>query len=217
MILENPVNRLFYNTYNFRVLKEELIPILVENDTMKMVIKKGTNYMTISTDELLFVDITNYLAPGFNYSKFLAAYGAKEQKSYWPYEWFTKLSQLESSTFPQYDAFFSTLHNENTLEPRDGSGLSEQELQLIGRVPTKISPLTAAERVVIGRHRYTSVKTLFDESSWTIKEYLEHYNNLDTGPFIQALGNLVDYYASRGVDIFKESLSGQFKGNNISI
>lgn len=191
---------------HFRILKEELIPILVENDSVRMVIKKGTSYMAIFTDEHMFLDITNYLAPGFSYSKFLAAYGAEDRKSYWPYEWFTNLKQLDLTEFPEYSAFFSTLQDKNTLEHTDN--LSDHELRLIGRVPNKKCPLTTAEKTKIGGCRYYAIKTQFEESSWTMKHYLIYYNNLDTAPFIQALGNLVEYYATRGLDIFKESLSG---------
>ena len=41
-----------------------------------------------------------------------------------------------------------------------------------------------------------------------MRELLEYYNNLDVKPFIEAIGNMTQYYIQRGVDIFKNAISG---------
>ncbi len=48
-------------------------------------------------------DIINYLAPGFNYDKYLKAYGCELQKGHFPYE---------DSALPPQEAFYSRLKNE---------------------------------------------------------------------------------------------------------
>ena len=39
------------------------------------VIKRNNTFMCLSTDQLKFVDMINYIAPGFSYDKYLKAYG----------------------------------------------------------------------------------------------------------------------------------------------
>ena len=51
-------------------------------------IKKENSYLAISTPQLKFLDIFNYLAAGFSYSQFLKAYGCDIPKGIFPYEWF---------------------------------------------------------------------------------------------------------------------------------
>jgi hypothetical protein len=50
--------------------------------------------MAMKTDKLNILDITNYLAPGYSYSKFLKAYDVEEQKGFFPYEWLDTLDKL---------------------------------------------------------------------------------------------------------------------------
>ena len=193
--------------YDLKVIKGNLIPCLVKLDSINYVIKKGSSYLCISTDELKFLDIVNYIAPCYNYRNFLKAYGATEQKSFWPYEHFTSVEQLESKVFPRYENFYSTLSRRNTLEPLAGDNLTDAEKVVIQRSPDKRNPLTPEEISVIADYRYTTLRELFIRKKWKLRDLLIHYNNLDTGPFIFALKNLVKYYSDRNVDIFKEAIS----------
>ena len=72
--------------------------------------------MCVKTEKLKFLDITNYLAPGFSYAQFLKAYGCTEEKGHFPYEWMTSLEKLTATELPPHDAFHSTLKNENITE-----------------------------------------------------------------------------------------------------
>ena len=81
--------------------------------------------MCVKTETLKFLDITNYLAPGFSYSQFLKAYGCTEQKGFFRYEWMTSLDKLEATSLPPHEAFFSALKNEN---------ISQEDYQLCQRV-----------------------------------------------------------------------------------
>ena len=45
------------------------------------------------------------------------------------------------------------------------------------------------------------------EGMTTFKDYLIYYNNLDTGPFSQALSNFMDIYFEQGIDIFKDFIT----------
>ena len=99
------------------ILRQHMVPVLVETAEMGYVIKKGSTYACISTEHIKFLDIVSYIAPGYNYDTFLKAFGATASKSYWPYEWFTGLEKLKTKSFPDYTDFYSSLKSCNTLEP----------------------------------------------------------------------------------------------------
>ena len=63
-----------------------------------------------------FIDISNYLAPGFSYSQFLKAYGCSIEKGYFPYEWFDSYDKLNYPHFPSKEAFYSKLQECNPLQ-----------------------------------------------------------------------------------------------------
>ena len=164
--------------------------------------------MVIATEELKFLDVVFYTAPGFNYDAFLKAYGAEGSKSHFPYEFLDSVEKLDSKEFPPYESFYSTLRNQNTLEPVGQIFLIPEEEKTIGRVPNKQHPVTKEEAEIIGRSRYNTLKNKFDKRSWTLKDYLVDYNNADVEPFLSALENMCKYYRGRGVDVFKNAVSG---------
>ena len=57
-----------------------------ENDGVGLffVIKRNNTFMCLSADQLKFLDMTNYVAPGFSYDKYLKAYGCEVTKGYFP-------------------------------------------------------------------------------------------------------------------------------------
>ena len=68
--------------------------------------------MCLTTDKFKFVDIYNYLAPGFSYAKYLTAYSCAQQKGHFPYEYMNDLCKLEDRALPPQSAFFSRLTSE---------------------------------------------------------------------------------------------------------
>ena len=196
--------------YDVNVLREYLFPLLAKEGAVKYVIKKGNSYMCLSTEQLRFLDLVYYIAPGNSLDKFSRAYGAKARKGYFPYEWLDEFNKLEVTEFPAYESFYSSLKDHNMIEPKVGESLSKDEEELIGRTPGsgQSPPITREESIVIGRFRYTQLKEMFDARSWSMRDYLQHYNNLDTISLIEAIKNLVRYYTDRGVDMFKHALSG---------
>lgn len=65
--------------------------------------------MAIMMDEILFLDISNYLAVGTSYDKWIKAFQVPQTKGIWPYEWFQTMDQLEQDHLPPKEAFYSTL------------------------------------------------------------------------------------------------------------
>ena len=68
--------------------------------------------MCFSTKKLKFLDIINFLAPGYSYDKYLKAYGCELQKGHFPYEYMDGIGKLEDSALPPQEAFYSRLKNE---------------------------------------------------------------------------------------------------------
>ena len=81
-------------SYNLNLINPTLIQQLLGK--IDFVIKKANNYLRIKTEKLRFLDIRHFLAPGFSYRKFLIAYGSVQTKFYFPYEFVTDLTKLQS-------------------------------------------------------------------------------------------------------------------------
>lgn len=165
------------SNYDVKVCREPLVALLVELEDVKYVIKRGGSYACIATDSFRFLDIAAYLSPATSYDAFLKAFNASGAKSYFPYEYFSSLDLLDSSEFPRYDDYFSSMRQRNTLEPREGEDLLADEITVIGRTPSRQQPLTTVEVVQIGRYRYTQLRETFTTNNWTMRDYLTDYNN----------------------------------------
>ena len=74
--------------YDLNVVKKFFIPYMLKgNDKTRFVIKRQNTFMCFSTTNLKFLDVTQYLAPGVSYDKYLKAYGCELQKGHFPYEY----------------------------------------------------------------------------------------------------------------------------------
>jgi hypothetical protein len=83
---------------------------------IKFVVKRNNQYMCIATSKLRFLDIVNFLAPGFSYAKYLKAFHVSEEKGFFPYEHMTSLDKLDEASLPPHSAFYSSLKKTNISE-----------------------------------------------------------------------------------------------------
>ena len=164
-----PLMKLLKNTY--------------ENPTQQLlqsVIKKTNSFMSITTERLQFLDVTNYLAPGSSYSNYLKAFNIKEAKGFFPYEYVTEYGKLSEPSLPPYEAFYSKLKGANSLGEGEVGAENYEYLQSVWR-----------------EH---DMKTLADLLKW--------YNNLDVQPFMQAVEKQFDFFKNHiSCDMFKEAIS----------
>ena len=183
--------------YDLNAVKEFLLPYLVKNEGVKFTIKRNNNHMCLKTEHLKFLDITNYLAPGFSYAQFLKAYECPAAKGkyqdyytltmfeifanylssytlgFFPYEWMDSLDKLEHPALPPHQAFYSSLTNKN---------ISVEEYQYCQRV--------------------------WDEQGMqTFRDFLIWYNDLDVEPFVEAVKKMMDFWRERQIDMFKDGVS----------
>ena len=100
-------------SYDLNLIKPTLIQILLNN--IQFVIKRTNSYFCLKTSKLRFLNIKNFLAPGFSYRKFLVAYGAELRKFYFPYEFVTDLDKLKSG-LPEHSVFYSLSKSNITQE-----------------------------------------------------------------------------------------------------
>ena len=159
--------------YDIPTMKTQLFSILLQIEDIKYVIKRGATYSAISTENFIFLDITNYLAAGSSYDQFLKAYGATVHKSFFPYEYFDSLDKLTSTEFPLYQDFYSSLKGRNTLEPTPGEPLSAEERLVVHQDGN----LTAEQILAVGIHRYENLRDMFRDNNWTFGDLLAYYNN----------------------------------------
>ena len=80
------------------------------------------------------MDTLQFLAPGYNLTSFFKTFGVSEQKGFFPYDYFTHTDQLDETTLPAYETFYSTIKGCNVLEEEHAAfkkllnqGKSEQE------------------------------------------------------------------------------------------
>ena len=96
--------------YDVKLIKQYLFKELCERgEQPSFTVKKTGKYPCIKTEHLRFLDILQFLAPGYNLKSFFKAFGVLEQKSYFPYDYFTDANQLDERTLPPYEAFYSSL------------------------------------------------------------------------------------------------------------
>ena len=100
--------------YDIPLIKRYLASSLKRLDELPpLIINKDGGYMVIVTSRLKFLDLTNYLAAGTNLAAFYKAYGVKDPKACFPYEWFDSLEKLDARYLPKQEDFYSLLTNSN--------------------------------------------------------------------------------------------------------
>ena len=113
---ELPVLGFNSGKYDLNAVKEFVFPYLIESQPIKFTVKRNSNHMCLKTNSLKFLDISNYVAPGFSYDQFLRAYECEQTKGFFPYEWIDSLDKLEETSLPPHEAFYSSLKNQNITE-----------------------------------------------------------------------------------------------------
>ena len=102
--------------YDLNLIKEYLLHhLLLERNVVPKVIRMGNKYIGMNFLGLQFLDILNFLGGATTLDNFLKAYGASEEKRFFPYEWFDSGEKLSVTQLPPIDSFWSKLKNHNVL------------------------------------------------------------------------------------------------------
>ena len=95
--------------YDINMVKPYIIKRFVLPHPTSHTIKRGNDFLSISTPKFHFLDITNFIAPCYNLARYLMSYNVKEKKGFFPYEYITSLDQLKETALPPKEAFYSKL------------------------------------------------------------------------------------------------------------
>ena len=105
--------------YDTKLIKKYLFKELCKRDeSPSFTVKKAGKYPCNKSESLKFLDILQFLAPGYNLKSFLKAFNANEEKGFFPCDYFTSADQLDETTLPPYYTFYSTIKNCNVLEEK---------------------------------------------------------------------------------------------------
>jgi G:T-mismatch repair DNA endonuclease (very short patch repair protein) len=103
--------------YDLNVLKGALIKELEEvEDSVEFTVKKMDAITVLKTSKLKFLDITNFIAPGFKYSEYLEAFQIEQKKGFFPYEWMDSIEKLDYTELPEQKDFYSKLTRKHLPE-----------------------------------------------------------------------------------------------------
>ena len=107
--------------YDINLIKHQIMSYISMqyNESDIFTIKRENSYLSIATPHLKFLDISNYLAAGCSYAKFLKAYGSEISKGIFPYEWFDSFEKLSRNCLPDAHEFFSKLSNSNPIQSEE--------------------------------------------------------------------------------------------------
>ena len=97
--------------YDVKLIKKFLFKALCEHGQQPTLTnKKSEKYPCVKTEHLKFLDVLQFLAPGYNLKFFFKAIGVSEQKGFFPYDYyFIHADQLDGTTLPPYNNFYSSI------------------------------------------------------------------------------------------------------------
>lgn len=102
--------------YDLNVMKGPLLQYLHRTGKINYTIKRDNKLQCIQTTEFKFVDIVNFISPGFSYDKYLKAFACSQEKGFFPYEYIDDIDKLRDTALPPHSTFYSTLKNANISE-----------------------------------------------------------------------------------------------------
>ncbi|XP_063966739.1 uncharacterized protein LOC135156886 [Lytechinus pictus] len=109
-ITELPVVGFNSGRYDINAIKQYLYPSLLQFDSVDYVIMRTNNHMALKSKHLQFLDISNFLAPGFSYAAFLKAYDCEQMKGFFPHGWVDCLEKLKAPELPPIETFSNKLN-----------------------------------------------------------------------------------------------------------
>ena len=96
--------------YDLNLIKRDFHSFFSAREKIAMkTIKRCNQYIAVYTKNLVFLDMFNYLAPGYSYANYLKAFLKDTDKGFFPYEWMDSVRKLDNTSLPPRGAFYSSL------------------------------------------------------------------------------------------------------------
>ena len=174
---------------------------VLSDDSSISCLKKGAQYFSIYTDLFTFTDVLHYTAP-CNYSNYLKQWGVVEEKSIFPYQYYSSIEELKEATeFPPIEAFYSDL-TKSTVS-HDDYIKSKEEYDQRRNLPGKIYT-----RVYIRTYMYIYVHIRTYTYIYVhIRIYIRTYTYIYV--YIHTYLNILIFRHSSGKNVEYEMLAGK--------
>lgn len=173
--------------YDIPAIKEYFAKVLTEEEKENIIVaKKDNKYMFLMSEKFKFLDVVNYIAPGFSYDAWCKSMGCKQEKLVFPYEWLTSYEKLDMSP--------SSIVWQDFVSSLDGEGDDEK-----GK---KRREDNAKERYEIFVEEYITKR-----GCETMHDVLRVYNLADVEPFVEALDKTRKLYYPDKIDMLKDAVS----------
>ena len=195
------------SSYDINLLYRYLFQALIEHQEQpKFTVKKSSRYPCIKSEHLKFMDVLQFMAPGYNLKAFFKAFDTTEQKAWFPYEYPRDPQQLEEKQLPPYESFYSTVKGCNVL---DEEFQTHQKLLYEEKTSGQALKVLALEDVPKpGPENYQWLQQVWQEEHWsTLTDYLQWYNCLDVTPMIEAIEKMNTFYQQKGIDLLHQAIS----------
>ena len=210
--------------YDIPLIKNYLFPqlahIVPSAEKSIHFVKKTSRYVSITVNGLsdgggfVFLDIMQYLAPGFNLDTFIKSFAGENYatgdggKSYFPYEYIDSYDRLAETEMPPYCAFYSQLRQENQLESEYQQYIV-QKLGLARDTQKKdLSDSQLEKCPCTGEEKYELLKNMWREQQWqSVADYLKYYNIQDVVPFLVGVCNYAKEMRTKQVDVVRDGIS----------
>lgn len=100
------------------MIKDPLIECLVEvpENGIDFIVNRQNKYVVIHSKKFRFLDISQFLAPGCSYARYLETYECEMRKGVFPYEWLDDLKKLKQDHLPSRESFYSELKQQGITE-----------------------------------------------------------------------------------------------------
>ena len=189
--------------YDLNLIKEYLLHhLLIEKNVVPKVIRTGNKYIGMNFLGLQFLDIVNFLGGATTLDNFLKAYGASEEKGFFPYEWFDSAEKLNETQLPPIESFWSKLKNHNVLSVdydkfMDCKKRGIEKKEALKKLKLKTVPKNAEEN-------YRELQNIWEKENMnTFHDFLKWYNNKDVVPTLDAMTKMIQFYHSKQIDLLK--------------
>ena len=192
--------------YDIKLIKKHLFKELCKHGQQPtFTVKKSGKYLCIKTGHLKFLDVLQFLAPGYNLKSFFKAFGVTKQKVSFlmiilpmlinQMKPLCRHMKLFSRTSRTATSWKNTLCFKNMSIKRK----SEQEALQILRFTSK--PKTGPENF----KWFQQLRT--ENQLSTFADFLKWCNDLDVTPMIQAIENMNEFYKQKHIDFMRQAIS----------
>ena len=192
--------------YDIKLIKKYLFKELCKRDeSPSFTIKKVGKYPCIKSESLKFLDILQFLDPGYNLKSFFKAFDANEEKGFFPNDCFIYVEQLDETSLPPYETFYFTIKGCNVLEEDHATF---QKLINQGKFEQEALQILRLQEVPeTGPENYQWLNDLWNENQWTnFADFLQWYNDLDVNPMLQAIEKMNNYYKDKNIDFMRQAI-----------